>query len=362
MKKDFLVVGLMSGTSLDGLDLAACRFIPNEAGWGFEILAAESISYSDSLREQLKRSVELSGLDLSLLDISLGRFFGEKVRDFCGHYKLVPDFIGSHGHTVFHQPEKQLTLQIGNPEAIGHFSGFPVVANFRLADVLAGGQGAPLVPFGEHYLFPDYSFFLNLGGISNVGMHKGQEMSGFDVSACNMGLNYLAGKKGLAYDMNGNIARSGALDEKLFNSLNGLDYFRVKGPKSLGFEWFESSVVPILEASPASLENKLCTFVHHIAFQVNQSIRVVAGGPAKVLATGGGALNSFLVEQLNVYGGGELVYEVPDKTIVEFKEALVFAFLALQRALGKTNISSRVTGSARDHSAGSMHGPFWVTH
>lgn len=361
MKKDFLVVGLMSGTSLDGLDLAACRFIPNETGWGFEILAAESIGYSESLREQLKRSVGLSGLDLSLLDISLGRFFGEKVRDFCGHYKLLPNFIGSHGHTVFHQPEKQLTLQIGNPEAISHFSGFPVVANFRLADVLAGGQGAPLVPFGEHYLFPVYSFFLNLGGISNVGMHKEQDMSGFDVSACNMGLNYLAGKKGLAYDMNGNIARSGVVDVKLFDALNGLDYFRVNGPKSLGFEWFESSVAPMLEASSAPLENKLCTFVHHIAFQVNQSIAAVADGPAKVLATGGGALNSFLVEQLNVRGGGQFTYDVPEKTIVEFKEALVFAFLALQRTLGKPNVSSRVTGSVKDHSAGSLHGTFRVT-
>lgn len=351
-------MGLMSGTSLDGLDLAACRFHLENEQWKFELQAADSISYTATMRQSLQESVGLSGLDLSLLDVELGRFFGEKVREFCHARQLQPDFIGSHGHTVFHQPDKLLTLQIGNPEAISHFSGYPVVANFRIADVLNGGQGAPLVPFGEHHLFPAYKVFLNLGGISNVALHNGAGMSGFDVSACNMGLNYLAARLGLAYDKDGKLARSGSVHQPLLDSLNNLPYFRLSGPKSLGFEWFEAEVAPLLDRSGAATEDALATFVEHIAWQVNKSLLPLCPQPEKVMTTGGGALNSFLLEKLNEHGEGRLTFEAPDRLTIEFKEALVFAFLALQRVLGNTNISKQVTGAKKDVSGGSFHGAF----
>ena len=358
MEKDFLVIGVMSGTSLDGLDIAACRFKRNEASWEYSIEAAESVGYTDAMRSNLKNSVNLSGLELSLLDIDLGRFFGQSIQAFCQKHRLKPAFVGSHGHTVFHQPEKLLTLQIGNPEAISHFSGLPVIANFRLQDVLSGGQGAPLVPFGEHFLFPHYRAFLNLGGIANIARHEKDSMKGFDTGACNMGLNHLAGKLGLSYDKDGEVARSGAMNQPLFDKLNKLPYFSQKGPKSLGYEWFEAEVVHLLDSPDIEVKDALHTFVHHIAFQVNRSIASVCDSNEKVMASGGGALNTFLMDTLNQYGQGKYIFDKPDSRTVEFKEALVFAFLALQRFLGQPNVSSQVTGGERDISAGSLHGLF----
>jgi len=360
MEKDFLVLGLMSGTSLDGLDMAACRFSYHNGQWTYSIEAADAVSYNEQLQLQLKNSVNLTGLELSLLDIELGKFFGTSVKEFCESQNLSPQLVGSHGHTVFHQPEKQLTLQIGNPEAISYYSGLPVVANFRIRDVLDGGQGAPLVPFGEHYLFPGYRAFLNLGGIANVAFHEGDMMKGFDTSACNMGLNYLARQLGLGFDKNGDIARSGVMNESLFNALNRLDYFSQQGPKSLGYEWFEQYVAPMLDSTDISTKDALCSFVHHIAYQVNRGLQNLTPDPQKVMATGGGALNTFLIDTLNLYGKERYTYNTPDQKTIEFKEALVFAFLALLRFLGRSNISSQVTGAKSDTSAGSLHGAFHV--
>ena len=361
MEKEFLVIGLMSGTSLDGLDMAACQFKRKNDKWQFNIEKAESVEYEPDLRSQLAEAVYLSGLELSLLDLSLGRFFGESVKSFCQRHKLKPSFISSHGHTIFHQPDKSLTLQIGNPESLSHYAGLPVVANFRLADVLNGGQGAPLVPVGERYLFPDFQAFLNLGGIANIAIHGSETIKGFDVTACNMALNYLAGKRGLAYDANGDIANSGRLINELFEKLNSLPFFSIRGPKSLGFEWFSEQIKPLLDTSPASLEDTMCTVVHHIAWQVNQEIAQFSGtGDLKVMATGGGAHNRYLVSKLNEYGQHKRHFEVPDSIIVEYKEALIFAFLGLRRALGLSNISHLVTGASSDVSAGSIHGPVSV--
>lgn len=361
MEKEFLVIGLMSGTSLDGLDVAACRFRANNDEWEFSIEKAESVEYDSGLRNQLAEAVYLSGLELSLLDLSLGRFFGESVKSFCGRHQLKPSFVSSHGHTIFHQPDKALTLQIGNPESLSHYAGLPVIANFRLADVLKGGQGAPLVPMGERHLFPDFQSFLNLGGIANIAIHSNETIKGFDVTACNMALNYLAGKRHLPYDANGDIAKSGTLDNDLLEKLNSLPFFSIRGPKSLGFEWFSEQIKPLLDTSPASLEDTMCTFVHHIAWQVNQEIARFSGtGVLKIMATGGGANNHYLINKLNEYGQGKRHFEVPDRIIVEYKEALIFAFLGLRRALGLSNISHLVTGASSDVSAGSIHGPVSV--
>ncbi len=359
MEKDFLVIGLMSGTSLDGLDLAACRFyLDADNQWRYAIVAANSIGYSPEIRKKLKQSVNLSGLELSLLDIELGKLFGENVKTFCDQHQIKPLFVGSHGHTVFHQPEKSLTVQIGNAEAISHFSKLPVIANFRLQDVLNGGQGAPLVPLGEHFLFPAFRAFLNLGGIANIALHTNNTMRGFDTSACNMGLNYLAQKLGLNYDDNGDLARKGQLDQVLFNKLNQLNYFSQVGPKSLGYEWFEADVAPLLDSADGEVHDSLHTFVHHIAYQVNRGFERLGADSEKVMVTGGGALNGFLIELLNKYGARKFTYHAPDRMTVEFKEALIFAFLALQRFLGRPNISCDVTGGNQDLSSGSVHGNF----
>ncbi len=355
-----MVIGLMSGTSLDGLDMAACRFSTHETRWSFEIVAAENMPYEAQLQQRLLESVNLSGLELSLLDLSLGRFFGEEVKLFCKKYALRPDFISSHGHTVFHQPGRGLTLQIGNPESISHFSGLPVVANFRLEDVLKGGQGAPLVPVGEKFLFPQYRIFLNLGGIANIAVHHEENIQGFDVTICNMALNYLASKKGMAYDKNGDLARSGKVDTTLLEKLNSLPFFKVTGPKSLGYEWFSEEVKPLLDAAATPVENILRTVVLHVAEKICGAIKAQPefGNNARVMTTGGGALNSFLMEKLNELGAGKVVFDVPGKQIVEYKEALVFAFLGLRRVLGLSNVSRLVTGAGTDSSAGSLHGAF----
>lgn len=361
MKKEFVVIGLMSGTSLDGLDIAACRFVLQGESWSFQILQAESVSYDENMKARLADSVNLSGLDLAILDLSLGRFFGEQVKAFCSKYQLAPLFISSHGHTVFHQPEKQLTLQIGSGEAISQFSGLPVVCNFRVEDVLKGGQGAPLVPVGEKFLFPAFQAFLNLGGIANIAVHSHEGVVGYDVSCCNMALNYLAGQKGLRYDRDGQLAASGSIVPGLLDQLNTLPFFSAKGPKSLGYEWFSEAFCPLLDQCEASVEDKLATVVQHVAGQVNRDIALQVGEKkCEVLATGGGALNRFLAGKLNELGDGLRSFHVPDRTLVEYKEALIFAFLGLRRVLDQYNVSRLVTGAASDTSAGSFHGPFSV--
>jgi anhydro-N-acetylmuramic acid kinase len=346
----WLVVGAMSGTSLDGLDLALVEFQRIENRWNFVIIAAETVNYSAEWEEKLRTAPELTGEKLIELNHAYGNFTGQQINLFVKKHQLSPDLIASHGHTVFHQPEKGFTFQAGNGVCIAAETGIPTVADFRSGDVALGGQGAPLVPVGDRLLFQEYETCLNLGGFANISFEKNGNRIAFDICPVNFILNHLARKLGKPFDENGNLGRQGSIDIQLLEKLNQLDFYNQLPPKSLGKEWMDSYFFPIIEGSNISVQDKLRTVYEHIAIQIAKATPATG----KMLATGGGALNSFLMEQCGQQLKCEII--IPPPEIINFKEALVFAFLGLLRFLGETNCLASVTGARRDSSSGVIFG------
>ncbi len=351
-KSVYHVIGLMSGTSLDGLDLAFCEFKKDGESWSFELLDAKTISYPSETLDLLSKSTVLSGLDLTKLDILLGEWYGKQVNVFKG--KRDVDFIASHGHTVFHQPEKALTLQIGNGHQIYAVTGIPVICDFRRMDVVLGGQGAPLVPVGDKYLFSRMDFCLNLGGIANVSFDDNSGVRrAFDIVPCNMLLNYLANKKGQLYDTDGELAASGKLIPSLFNNWNNLEYYQQGYPKSLGYEWVNKYYLADLNENNYKLEDLIHTSVRHIVQQITTSItQNRSGSNCSLLITGGGAKNSYLINCLKSSLDGKVDIIIPEEDIIDYKEAIVFAFLGVLKINNLTNCLSSVTGAKQNSSSG----------
>jgi anhydro-N-acetylmuramic acid kinase len=342
------VLGLMSGTSLDGLDVALCKFNVNKKN-NFHILHAQTFKYNNVLTKKLRNAHHLSALELGILHNEFACFMAERINLFFKKYKCKVDLIASHGHTVFHQPEKKITLQIGSGAVLAAETGVPVVCDFRSVDVALGGQGAPLVPQGDEDLFAAYDYCLNLGGIANVSYKEKKQRKAFDICPVNMALNYLANQKKLAYDKNGMLAAKGMVYNKLLNQLNKLHYYSLPAPKSLAREWFESTFKPLLDQSKISVEDKLATVCHHIAMQIS----AVCNKQGLMLVTGGGAHNLYLMEKIKSHFSGKVV--VPDKIIVDYKEALVFAWLGLLRFLAKENIQKSYTGAKSNSISGAIY-------
>lgn len=353
MRKTYDIVGLMSGTSLDGLDIAFCEFQVQKGSWTFGLKAQKSVPYDKSLHQALKSSIRLSALELLLLNNEYGKWLGEQVNIFVAENDLQPDIVASHGHTVYHQPQKGLTYQIGAGQEIANACGLDVICDFRSLDVSLGGQGAPLVPIGDQWLFGGYEFCLNLGGISNMSFEKNGERVAYDIGIANMVLNHLTAQIGKSYDENGHMAKSGNRDEGLFRQLNDLPYYHHPFPKSTGYEWFCEEVVPIVDSVDMAMEDKLCTCVHHIAYQVSEAVKNnTSNTSSKLLITGGGALNSFLMEVLQHYLQEKVKVVIPARDIIEFKEAIVFAFMGALKLTGQPNCLKSVTGAKRDSSGG----------
>ena len=350
-RKSYRVIGLMSGTSLDGLDLAAATFSVSPSGWEFDLGPCQTISYSEEWLHRLKSAHDLSGFELSKLHTDYGRFLGQQTRKFCQDHKLQPELIGSHGHTVFHQPDLKLTLQIGDGAALAAEAGITTICDFRTGDVALGGQGAPLVPIGDHLLFGEYRYCLNLGGFANISFEKANQRLAFDICPANLALNHLANRNGLSYDKDGLLARSGQCIPKLLQALNGLEFYHQSGPKSLGREWLEEVFLPLIE--PYSTEDSLNTVCEHIAQQIGNQL--MGNARDRVLVTGGGAFNTFLLERLQDVT--EVQISRPEKSLIEFKEALIFGFLAVLRFRREANCLSSVTGASRDHSGGAVFLP-----
>lgn len=353
MSELYRVIGIMSGTSLDGLDLCYALF-ENEGGkWSFEIEAATTYRYDTEWEDQLRNALMLDGHELDQLDVKYGQLIGYKVLEFIQEFGLSDvDYVCSHGHTVFHQPEKGVTRQIGDGAALAEVCGISVVNDFRSLDVELGGQGAPLVPIGDRLLFSEYQACLNLGGISNISFdHLGQRIA-FDLGPANLPLNRLCAIHfGRPYDEEGNRAASGVIIPDLLEALNNLPFYSEKGPKSLGLEWLLSDVYPLIDHRTESPEDVMRTVVEHetdqIAFVLNEYKL------SNVLVTGGGAWNNFFIERLRKKSEAEIM--VPDKNLVDFKEALVFGLLGVLKIRGEVNTLSSVTGARRDSVGGKVH-------
>jgi anhydro-N-acetylmuramic acid kinase len=350
----YKVIGLMSGTSLDGLDVAACEFYQEGTRWKYKIHAARTFTYSPDWTRKLSQLHLTDALTLAKTDSEYGHLLGTLARTFQHDYGFEAQLIASHGHTIFHQPDSGLTFQIGSGSAIAAETGLPVVCDFRSLDVALGGQGAPLVPLGDRLLFADYDACLNLGGFANISMENGGDRIAFDICPVNIVLNRLASRLGLSYDPDGRTAREGTIDPALLYKLNQLDYFNAPHPKSLGREWVEFHVVPLLSGEEDNVRNLLRTYCEHIALQINHSVENQE--PLSILVTGGGARNQFLLERIMVLGNHRWV--IPDEILLDFKEAMVFAFLGLLRSLGEPNILRSVTGGRADHCGGASFQPF----
>ena len=350
MKKEqkYRAIGLMSGTSMDGVDIAYAEFIYKEK-WQFELGVCDIIPYTEKCKIQLTNLHKKSDKEIQQADIEYGIYLGDLAKKFIETNKLQVDIICSHGHTIFHKPENNYTLQIGNGQYIANQSQENVICDFRSLDVSLGGQGAPLVPIGDQLLFDNYDYCLNLGGFSNVSYERNNKRIAYDICPVNIVLNNLAQQLGHPYDKNGSIAQTGNMLDSLFNKLNQLTYYEKKGPKSLGKEWINQNIQPLLKEN-SNIPDLLHTFTEHVAFQIGKNIH-----EGSCLITGGGAFNSYLVERIKFYSKGDI--QLPDKKIIEYKEALIFGFLGVLRYRNEINCLSSVTGAKSDCSGGVIFTP-----
>lgn len=340
----------MSGTSLDGLDIALCEFVCDHETWSYGILHGETRRFPADLAKRLREAFNGSALEMALLNNDFGHWCGLQVREVCEKHCFTPLLVASHGHTIFHEPGNGITCQIGSASRLSVSSGYMVVNDFRTADVALGGEGAPLVPVGDHLLFSSFGHCLNIGGIANISFVKNGRRRAFDIVPANMVLNHLANRLGLKYDNKGSVAASGELCEKLLTQLNALSFYKHTPPKSLGREWVSQEIMPLLDPGYHTAD-LLRTLSEHIAVQIAKAINANPGN-GSVLVTGGGARNVFLISLISSLTDAKLIS--PSDEIIDFKEALIFGFLGLLRFLKIPNVMASVTGAAYDHCAGTI--------
>lgn len=342
MQNKVTVLGIMSGSSLDGLDLCVVNFDKKEDEWVYEIINSETEEIPNQLRKQLEKSESVE--NLLELDRSYGKWIGKKINST----KQPFDLISIHGHTVFHSPEKGLSHQIGNGEIINQLIGVPTITNFRNLDIQLGGQGAPLVPMGEKLLFREFDGFLNLGGICNASFNSEDNWIAGDIGPLNQVFNFYSKKSGYPFDDKGQLASSGEMVQSLIDNWHDLDFFNSSFPKSLGNQWVKDHFLQDHAYPPADILRTFSAFISgEIAKVLNQH------QPQRVLVTGGGAYNTFLVDEIRKQTNVEII--IPNKQLVEFKEALIFAFLGLLRVRNESNVLSNCTGASRDSCSGDIY-------
>jgi anhydro-N-acetylmuramic acid kinase len=350
LKNKIPAIGIMSGTSLDGVDLAACQFWNENGQWQFEIVNGKTIKYSTEIYNKLANSHQYNGYKLSLLNAEYGRYLGKLTKEFIETTWFTPQFIASHGYTVFHEPHNRLTLQIGSGAHLAAEAGFPVICDFRATDVALGGNGAPLVPIGDELLFAQYAACLNLGGFSNISYPENGIRIAFDICPVNIVLNALMHKLGKEFDHLGNQGRLGNVDLQLLESLNKLDFYRMNPPKSLGRE-FVAQNIQSLFGENTDTQTLLTTFYQHISHQIGNTLSALPTGD--VLVTGGGTYNEFLMELIQQKCTQKII--VPNQQLIDLKEAVIFAFLGMLRWQNQTNCLKSVTGAIRDNVGGAVY-------
>ena len=353
LKKTYKVLGVMARTALDGVDLAHIICTIQNDKWDFQIWECETISYSAEWVNKLKIAVGFSDGELSELNQDYTLLLGQIIANFIEKHKIEDlDAVCSHGHTILHQPQNGFTLQIGNLPEIAKYTNQKVVCDFRVQDVEFGGQGAPLVPIGDKILFSDFDYCLNLGGFSNISFEQNGDRIAFDISPVNTVLNFYANELGFDFDDKGQISKSGKLNPELLNELNALEYYKKSFPKSLGFHFVKEILIPLNEQFHVPIEDKMHSFTQHGALQIALSLPHQSG---KILATGGGTYNDFLIENMK-FNLPKMEIIVPNKKILEFKEALIFGLLGVLKLRNEINVLKSVTGAKMDHSSGKIFG------
>lgn len=348
------ILGVMSGTSCDGIDLAEIYFHFSEGKLTYELTHTETLPYSTHWQKTLGRADTFDPEKINVINCDYTAYLAEQILEFIHKNKITAlDGVASHGHTIFHQPERNYTLQIGNLPELAQYLNQRVICDFRVQDVQSGGQGAPLVPIGDQLLFAEYAACINLGGFANISLTQNSERIAFDICPFNIVLNVYAEKLGFAYDDRGKIAESGEIHAALFEKLNALAFYQQSHPKSLGKEWVRQEIFPILKEYDIPPQDMLRTFSEHIAYQLYQSVKNIPQG--KILLTGGGAYNDFIIKKLKNYTSHELI--LPERKLIDYKEALIFGLLGVLKLRGEINILKSVTGAEKDHSSGNIFLP-----
>ena len=357
----YRTIGLMSGSSLDGLDIVFAELQEQAGTWTFEIRAADCYPYETKWIERLQEAVNLNALDYMLLHTDYGHYLGRQVNDFieAEGLQFQVGLVASHGHTTFHRPDRKMTAQLGDGAAIAAETGLPVVSDLRALDLAFGGQGAPIVPIGEKLLLKGYELFLNLGGIANISFNLEGTYTAFDICPANRVLNLIAGLVGKEYDAGGQMAEMGQVNYDMLEKLNAFAYYSQPAPKSLANDFGVKEVFPLITSFGIPHNDGLRTYVEHIVMQVKESVRqyLPAGENRKMLVTGGGAFNHFMISRLTQELASEgIQVVVPDENLVQYKEALVMALIGTLRWRQEYNVLSSVTGAQRD----SIGGAVWI--
>ena len=350
LKESYHIIGVMSGTSLDGIDLAEINFTKNET-WQFQILKATTVHYTEEWLSKLKSLTQKSKKDLQQIDLDYTNYLADVITTFVKKNNIKNiDAVCSHGHTALHQPEQKLTYQIGNLPELARKINQNVVCDFRVQDVEFGGQGAPLVPIGDELLFSEYDYCINLGGFANVSTKIKNQRIAFDICPVNIVLNKYVQQLGLGFDDKGYLASQGKINQQLLEQLNALNFYKKSYPKSLGLEWVEEQIFPLIDKYDLTIKDILRIMVEHVAQQIAKVISQKVN--VSVLLTGGGTYNDFLVERIKALTNNKIV--IPSKEIIEFKEALIFGFLGVLKLRDENNCLASVTGANKDHSSGNI--------
>ena len=352
----YSILGLMSGTSMDGLDIVHITFyLSKKNEWTFKIHNKKTYPYKIDTINKLKKSKNLSTIEILEFDKYLGKIFSNHINNFIKTNKINKKdihAIGSHGHTVHHRPDIGFTQQIGCGDTIAFNTGINVVNNFRQKDIIANGQGAPLVPIGDKLLFiKKANAFLNIGGFVNICV-IGKKIIAFDICPGNLPLNKVINKLGLDFDNKGILSSQGKINIKILHKLNSLKFYDKKNPKSLGTEWLEKNFFPIINKIN-SPEDQLRTIIEHIAIQVSNTFKKL--NVKKIYITGGGALNEFLISRIKANTNVKII--IPNKTIINYKEAIIFGFLSVLFLRKEINCLADATGANKDTIGGVLHIP-----
>lgn len=356
----YYAIGTMSGSSMDGLDIVYCKFEEVGGRWAYQILNTDCIEFSPEWKQKLQHITSISAKDLLLTHTAFGRWMGHAIRDFITKNALEHKvhLIGSHGHTVFHEPGQGMTFQMGDGASIAAITQLPVVSDLRNMDVALGGQGAPIVPIGEKLLWNEYNYFLNIGGISNITIYQNGQHVAFDVCPANRVLNVLSNELGKLYDNKGLSASNGTVNEDLLFELNDLEYYKKPFPKSLANEYGSDVLFGIIQKYAIATEDKLCTVCEHIAFQIDAVCETNSSGDMRrMLISGGGAFNDYLISRIRYYvSSKQIEVVIPDTDLIQYKEALIMALIAVLRWREEVNVLSSVSGATRN----SIGGALWM--
>lgn len=362
MQKTYKVIGLMSGSSMDGLDIAYCQFQIENDTVTWQLLKAETLSYPEKWQIRLSELVHQNALAFAKTHTYFGRYMGELVNQFIQKHQIDPDFIASHGHTIFHYPMSRMTMQIGDGAALAALTGLPVINNFRTHDVALDGEGAPLAPIADKYLFPNYDFYMNIGGIANITCNANGKHIAFDIGPANQVLNILANQLGLPYDDKGQIAQQGKVNNSILSTLNQFPYFLKQYPKSLDNNWIHENIFPIYLMIDDTSANKLRTACEHLAQATAVSIATILRREKitktnfKMLVTGGGAWNDFLMKRIHALCNEQISLEIviPSSDVIGFKEAMLMGLMGVLRVENKINCLKSVTGAKLDSIGGAI--------